>query len=148
MASADTSCLICDLEQAPEPARVFRDDLWAAETVPGYDVPGWLFLRVRRHGELITGLTEEELTTFGPRARDLVAAVTEVTGSAATYLFTFGENYRHFHAMVTPRGVDIPPEMRSGNLLRLLPEGADTQASRALVPRLRAAYAARAGAVA
>lgn len=93
-------CLLCDMETAAPDAVVFRDALWAAEVAPGYEVPGWFFLRVRRHAELLAGLDDAELSAFGHRARDLVAAVTEATGAPATYLLHFGENYRHFHALV------------------------------------------------
>ena len=88
------------MEGADETSVVFRDPLWAAEVVPGYDVPGWFILRARRHAERITGLDDEELSSYGHRARDLVAAVTDVTRAPATYLLVFGENYPHFHALV------------------------------------------------
>jgi diadenosine tetraphosphate (Ap4A) HIT family hydrolase len=128
------------MEQAESGAIVFRDELWAAEVAPGYEVPGWFFLRTRRHAELLTGLDDAELSGLGRRARDLVAAVTEATGAPATYLLHFGENYRHFHALVVARGADIPAELRGGNILRLLPGRVDRAASVALAPVVRAAY--------
>lgn len=134
-------CLICASEDAPQDAVVFRDDLWAAEVVPGYDVPGWVILRARRHAELLTGLDPDELATLGFRARDLVAALAEVTGAPATYVLGFGENYRHFHLLVAARGQDVPPDRRSGDILKLRGERADPAAALRLVPALRAAYA-------
>ena len=77
-------CLPCEMERAAPDAVVFRDDLWAAEVAPGYEVPGWFFLRVRRHAELLTGLNDAELSALGHRARDLVAAVTEATGAPSS----------------------------------------------------------------
>ena len=141
-------CLICSTEDAEDDRVVFRDELWAAEVAPGYEVPGWFFLRARRHAEGLTELTGEELATFGQRARDLTAAVTEVTGAPATYLLSFGENYRHFHALVVARGADVPPERRAGNILTLWPERNDRAAATALVPAVRRVYdeTARAGA--
>jgi len=133
-------CLICELERAAPGAVVFRDELWAAEVAPGYEVPGWFFLRVRRHAELLTGLDDAELAAFGRRAADLVAAVTEATGAPATYLLHFGENYRHFHALVAARGADIPAARRGGNILGLRPDHVDVAAAVALVPDVRAAY--------
>ncbi len=133
-------CLLCDMETAAPEAVVFRDALWAAEVAPGYEVPGWFFLRVRRHAELLTGLDDAELSAFGHRARDLVAAVTEATGAPATYLLHFGENYRHFHALVAARGADIPVEQRGGNILGLRPGHVDPAAAVALAPAVRAAY--------
>lgn len=133
-------CLLCEMEQAAPGVVVFRDELWAAEVVPGYEVPGWFFLRARRHAELLTGLDDAELGTFGRRARDLVGAVKAATGAPATYLLHFGENYRHFHALIAARGADIPAELRGGNILKLLPGHVDSAAAVALVPAVRAAY--------
>lgn len=133
-------CLICDLERADQTAIVFRDELWAAETVSGFDVPGWFFLRTRRHAERLTGMNEAELNTFGRRAHDLVAAVTEVTNAPATYLFVFGENYPHFHTVVTARGEHISEQWRSGDILKLRRDQADPAAAAQLVPAVRQAY--------
>jgi len=67
-------------------AVVFRDELWAAEVAPGYEVPGWFFLRVRRHAERLTGLDDAECPPpWATGARDLVAAVTDATAAPATY---------------------------------------------------------------
>ncbi|GGF31703.1 hypothetical protein [Subtercola lobariae] len=140
---ADT-CLICELESADASTQVFADDLWAASIVPGYDVPGWYFLRARRHAEKITGLNDDELATFGRRAQDLVAAVTTATGAEATYMLMFGEAFPHFHVLITARGAEIPPQSRGGELLKLRAEKADFEASKALIPAVRAAYLQRA----
>ncbi|KOX24883.1 hypothetical protein ADL06_20755 [Streptomyces sp. NRRL F-6491] len=136
---------MCGLERNEEANVVFRDSLWSGETVPGYDVPGWFVLRVRRHAERITGLDEAELASFARRARDLVAAVTEATGAPATYLLVFGENHPHFHALVTARGEDVPADRRNGNILRLRTEQADPEAAARLVPAVRRAYERLAG---
>jgi len=65
---------------------------------------------------------------------------TEATGAPATYLLHFGENYRHFHALVAARGADVPAERRGGNILGLRPGHVDVAAAVALVPGVRAAY--------
>lgn len=134
------ACLICEMEDADESAVVFRDELWAGEIVPGYDVPGWFVLRSRRHAERLTGLTGSELDSLGRHARDLVAAVTEVTGAPATYFLVFGENYPHFHALITPRGDDVPTDRRTGDILKLRAQHADSAAAARLVPAVRDAY--------
>ena len=133
-------CLLCTMETADDSVAMFRDELWAAEIVPGYDVPGWIILRARRHAERITGLNDTELATFAQRTRNVVAAVTEVTGAPATYLMIFGENYPHFHALITPRGEDVPAERRAGNILQLRADHRDPPAALALMSGLRAAY--------
>lgn len=136
----DSGCAMCAMEQIEETSIVFRDELWAAEIAPGMEVPGWIVLRARRHAERITGLNDAESDTFGRRARDLAAALTEVTGAPATYLLAFGENHPHFHALITPRGIDVPLNRRSGDILKLREDHTDlTQATR-LIPAMRQAY--------
>ncbi|WP_410589297.1 hypothetical protein [Amycolatopsis sp. lyj-23] len=137
---ATPECLMCRLDDIDGASVVFRDELWAAEVVPPFAVPGWFILRTRRHAERITGLDDDELDTFARRARDLVAAVTEVTGAPATYLLVFGENHPHFHVVVTARGEDVPPHRRSGDILKLVPDLVDPAAATALVPAVRKAY--------
>jgi len=61
-----------------------------------------------------------------------------ITGAPATYLLHFGENYRHFHALVAARGADIPAGQRGGNILGLCPGHVDVAAAIALVPTVRA----------
>ena len=136
----DRECLICSMEEADPASRVFLDELWAAEVAPGYEVPGWFFLRARRHAERLTGLDEAETATFGRHAHDLVRAVERVTGAPAVYLLSFGENYRHFHALVAARGDQVPPESRGWALLRLLATGRDIPAARARAGEVRLVY--------
>ena len=88
----------------------------------------------------LTGLDDAELSALGHRARDPVAAVTDATAAPATYLLHFGENYRHFHALVAARGADIPAGQRGGNILGLRPDHIDQVTAVALVPSVRAAY--------
>ena len=134
-------CLICEQEDADDSMTVFCEDAgWAAGVVPGYDVPGWFVLRIRRHAEGLEGLTAGELAAFGRRARDLTAAVRTVTGAAATYLMVFGEANPHFHALITPRTADVPLDMRTGDILKLRLGHADMDGAMAMVPVVRAAY--------
>ena len=53
---------------------------------------------------------------------------------------SFGESYRHFHALIAARGHDLPPERRSGDILKLRTERTDPDAARRLVPAVRKAY--------
>ncbi|MCB8913908.1 hypothetical protein KUG88_27770 [Rhodococcus rhodochrous] len=133
-------CLMCVQEESGQDSIVFRDELWAGEIVSGMEVPGWFVLRTRRHAERILGLDDPELVTLGRRARDLTAAVTDVTGAPATYLMVFGENHKHFHALIAARGDDIPADRRSGNILKLVTERADPRAAAELVPAVQEAY--------
>jgi diadenosine tetraphosphate (Ap4A) HIT family hydrolase len=128
------------MEQADDGRVVFRDSLWSAEVVPGYEVPGWFILRTRRHAEYFGGLDDEELASFAFRVRDLIAAVNGVTGAPATYMMMFGENYSHFHVLVAARGADVAENRRTGDILKLRLEAADPKSAIALVPQIRHAY--------
>lgn len=130
-------CAICGAESLPDEAVVLRDERWAAEVLDGYEVPGWIVLRARRHAERITGLDDVELQELGVRARDVVAAVSDVMGAPATYLMVFGENYPHFHVLVAARGDDVPAENRGGAIVGLREARRDRAAALALVPALR-----------
>lgn len=133
-------CLICASENLDEAAIVFRDDLWACEVMPGHEVPGWFFLRARRHALGWQELDERELASFGGRAKRLVEAITAATDAPTTYLFNFGESYGHFHCLFAARTDDIPPDRRTGNILNLRDERRDPGAALALVPAVRRAY--------
>lgn len=133
-------CLICQQEQAEPGDVIFADEHWSAGIIAGYDVPGWVILRLRRHAEGFGELTSGELAQFGRRARDVISAVRDVTGAAATYLMIFGEANPHLHALITPRTAHIGEDRRLGDILKLRTERNDTEAARALVPAIRAAY--------
>jgi diadenosine tetraphosphate (Ap4A) HIT family hydrolase len=141
MTPVHANCNVCDLDNVDETGVVFRDDLWAAEVVPGYEVPGWYFLRARRHAERFGGLNDEELETFGRRARDMITAVSRATGAEATYMLMFGEAFPHFHVLITARGPEVPADRRGGDILKLRTELADAERARAVVPAVRQAYA-------
>lgn len=134
-------CVICGLDAAQDEAVVFRDADWACEVLPGFEVPGWYFLRLRRHALGWGELTRDELTGFGPTAQTLMLALEEAFDAPARYLMTFGEAYPHFHAVVTVRGDDVPPESRSGGILALRASRVDRAAALARVPDVRAALA-------
>ena len=114
-----SACLPCDLESADDAAVVFRDDVWSGEVTNGYDVPGWFFLRLRRHAEGWSGPTAAELAGFGPVSQRIATAIQEVTGAPTVYFMSFGENYPHFHFLVVTRGAELAPEHRGAGILAL-----------------------------
>ena len=137
--TALVGCLPCELESAPADAVVFRDETWSCEVAPGYEVPGWYFLRVRRHAEGWQELSAAELTGFGECCRRLSRAIQLAQKVSHVYFMSFGENYPHFHFLVTARGAAIPPELRGGNILGLRETHRDRPAALAAVPALWAA---------
>ena len=80
---------------------MFRNEDWACEVAPGFEVPGWYFLRLRRHALGWAALEPPELTAFWTVVQDLMGALEQAFGAPACYLMTFGEAYPHFHAVVT-----------------------------------------------
>jgi diadenosine tetraphosphate (Ap4A) HIT family hydrolase len=137
---ADDACLMCATESTEAARIVFRDADWAAEVVPGYEVPGWFVLRARRHAEGIAALDDHEADGFGRRARDLMTAIGQVTGARTTYLMGFGEKYRHFHVLITARGDDIPADRRGADIVQLRTERSDLDNSLRVAADVRASY--------
>ena len=137
------ACLPCELENSADHAVVFRDQTWSCEVAAGYDVPGWYILRVRRHAEGWEGLTPAELAGFGERSQQLSSAVKSALGASHVYFMSFGENYPHFHFLVTARDADTPPDQRGGNILTLRGTHRDWDSSIAALPGLRAALASQ-----
>lgn len=134
------NCIICHVDDAEARAVVFRDDLWACEVLPGYEVPGWFVLRARRHALGWQELDPAELETFGQRAQQLICAVSGVFAVPATYLVSFGESYPHFHCLIAARGDDVPEEYRLGAILSLRQQRLDRERALAWVPAVRDAY--------
>lgn len=134
-----SDCLPCDLETA-EPARiVYRDDDWSCEIADGYDVPGWFILRLRRHAEGWSGPTVDELAGFGPVSQRISTAIQSATGATGTYFMSFGENYPHFHFLVTARDADLPIESRGAAILAMRADYRDLAASLEVGERVRSA---------
>jgi len=140
--SAD-ACLICAQENAPDASVIWRDDLFACEITPGFEVPGWIVVRVRRHTVGWPGLDDAEVAEVGRRIQDTVAAAAEVSGAPKVYVLTFGEAFPHFHALIAPRGADVPPELWTARILDRRLSDIDIPAAQALTPALREAYARR-----
>jgi diadenosine tetraphosphate (Ap4A) HIT family hydrolase len=134
-----SACLPCDLENADVAAVVLRDDIWSCEVADGHEVPGWFFLRLRRHADGWTGPTAQELAGFGPFSQRVAAAIQQVTGAPTVYFMSFGENYPHFHFLVAARDADLAPEHRGAGIVALRAEHRDPDAALAVAARVRAA---------
>lgn len=137
-----SDCLPCDLEAADAASIVVRDDTWSCEVADGYDVPGWFILRLRRHAEGWSGPTLEELAEFGPLVQRITAAVQQATGAPMVYVMSFGENYPHFHVLLTARDAGLAPEHRGAGILGLRAGQRDLDASLAVAGRVREALTA------
>lgn len=134
-----TDCLPCTLEDADPAAVVYRDDRWACEVANGYEVPGWYFLRLRRHSEGWDGLTPEEAADFGIVSQRIARAIQEATGAPTVYFMSFGENYPHFHFLVIARPDGLPPESRGAAILSGRAENLDPDTSFEIASKVRTA---------
>jgi diadenosine tetraphosphate (Ap4A) HIT family hydrolase len=139
-----SACLPCDLEAAEDAAVVYRDDRWSCEVADGYDVPGWFILRLRRHAVGWAGLDPEDAATFGAVSQRVAEAVQEATASPTVYFLSFGENYPHFHFLVTARPADLSPELRGAGILSLRADHRDREAALGVASEVRAVVAASA----
>lgn len=144
MTTPVAGCLQCELEESGQNAIVFRDQSWSCEVAPGYEVPGWYILRIRRHAEGWEGLDPTELAGFGARCEQLSWAIRDALGASHVYFMSFGENYPHFHFLVTARDANTPPDRRGGNILGLRETHRDMAGALAAVPALQFALASRA----
>jgi len=112
-------CQICQRETAPdEPLGgwIVRTELWSACVADGFEVPGWLFLQLRRHAEGPMALAPEEASELGRLLVDLSAAIQTATGAERVYLLAFGELFPHFHVLLAPRMPMAPPEHTGAHL--------------------------------
>lgn len=131
-------CLPCILENTDPAAVVYRDDTWGCEVVEGYDVPGWYFLRLRRHAEGWSGLTSDEAAGFGVVSQRVAQAIQKATGAPTVYFMSFGENYPHFHFLVIARPEGLPPESRGAAILGTRLERVDRIAALDTAAKVRA----------
>ena len=91
---------------------VVDDELFRAGVYPDFDVPGWLFLALRRHAEGPMSMNPAEAAAFGPLLVDLTGRLQRATGAERVYVVAYGELFPHWHCLLSARGADIPPELR------------------------------------
>ena len=80
-----------------------------------------------------------ELSAFGPLSQQVSAAIQDVTGAPTVYFMSFGENFPHFHFLLTARDAELPAERRGAAILDLRSGHRDLDASLAVAARVRSA---------
>jgi diadenosine tetraphosphate (Ap4A) HIT family hydrolase len=131
------------LERTDPSLVLFRDDLWAGEIFPGFEVPGWFVLRTRRHVLHMRNLDAREAATYGACLRDLTAAASEVLGVETVYTMSFGERHPHFHSLIVAPADTVPAQHRSANILAVRDSLIDVETAKALAARVASAYSSR-----
>ena len=106
-------CQVCEREASDEEPLggwVLRTEHWSACVAPGFEVPGWLFLELRRHAEGPMAMQHQEAAELGPLLVLLTGAVQAATGAERVYIVAFGELHPHFHVALLPRMPSAPPD--------------------------------------
>jgi diadenosine tetraphosphate (Ap4A) HIT family hydrolase len=135
-------CELCAREATDaEPAGgwVVRTAWWSACVAPGFDVPGWLFLELRRHAEGPMGMDDDEAGELGILIRQLSSAIERVTGAERVYVVAYGELFPHFHVLLSPRLPGAPPQFRGPSLFGHGDELRDPAAAAETAVRIREA---------
>ena len=108
----DNSCPICDevagRRSAPGGA-IYDDGLWLVSHHLGpYTDPGELIVKLRRHAEALSDLSDAEAAALGPVLRAAAGAVERAVRPERVYVAAFSERVRHVHFYVLPRTASMP----------------------------------------
>jgi len=137
--AAPEECTICAMVNGePLGGWVYQDENWAAGTLDGLEVPGWIVLALRRHATDAAPLTEAEGETLGPIVRLLSSAIVKATGAPRVYLQSYGEQQPHWHLLIAARGADVPLEHRHAAFLTNRAKYIDVGPATETVRRVRA----------
>ena len=142
----DETCPLCARELShdePPGGWVLRTGLWSAGVMEGFEVPGWLFLQLRRHAEGPMAMASDEAAEMGGLLVDLTGAIQAVTGAEKVYVVAWGEAFPHFHLLLHPRMPAAPPEHKGPALFAARDELRDVATSTAIAAQLRAALSAQ-----
>ena len=115
----DAACQICERETSedePLGGWVLRTEHWSACVADGFEVPGWLFLELRRHAEGPMAMDGPEASELGPLLVQLTAGIERATQAEKVYVLAFGEMFPHFHLLLLPRMPFAPPELTGPSL--------------------------------
>jgi diadenosine tetraphosphate (Ap4A) HIT family hydrolase len=135
------SCHVCaSLEKLTPEVTVFDEGPWVAFKMA--DVPGWIQLATKRHGEGIWTLTDEEADTLGRAARAVNAALMKVTGADLVHGVYLGAGAKHYHMGMFPRMPGEGPLFSNDGLLDGIKNHADPEGTLAMCASVRDAIAA------
>lgn len=136
----EQTCVICARELShdePPGGWVLRTERWSASVAEGFEVPGWLFLQLRRHAEGPMAMLPEEAAELGGHLVELTSAIQAVTQAEKVYVLAYGEAFPHFHLLLHPRLAAAPPDQRGPGLFAAREELRDLARSTAVAVELR-----------
>ena len=121
-------CITCELlarrdaGKAPIWDSIFRSKYWDVVHCNETSLLGWIVVVARRHIAAIDELTSSEALEIGALIRKISIALKEIIQCNKTYVMQFaeaeGHNHVHFH--VVPRMADLPEDLRSVKIFKLL----------------------------
>ncbi|MCW2797857.1 hypothetical protein [Nocardioides sp.] len=107
-------CLMCSLVESngPESGWVFEEEHWLGGVLPGFEVPGWLIVTVRRHVEGPFNLNDVEAKSLGGMIRRVSGAINDLMAPDRVYQVAMSERWPHWHFPILARPKWVPPEGR------------------------------------
>ncbi len=106
-------CALCDwIAGEPPGGWLLEGPHFVLGIAPDFEVPGWYFLAMRRHGEGPMSMNPEEAAAYGPLLVQVTQAVRDAMGAERVYVVAYGELYPHWHCLISARTPDVLAELR------------------------------------
>lgn len=136
-----TDCLMCSLVESngPESGWVFEEEHWLGGVLPGFEVPGWLIVTVRRHVEGPMGLSDAEAESLGGMIRRVSGAINDLMDPDRVYQVAMSERWPHWHFPILPRPKDVEPDHRGLDYIAAREQMIDVPEAMRIADQLRAA---------
>jgi diadenosine tetraphosphate (Ap4A) HIT family hydrolase len=114
---AQVECEVCRFVEGTPPGGWYLEDAhWRVGPHMAAQVPGWVVVYLRRHAPGLADMAGDELESMGPTLAATAAAIEKEAAAERVYMVSFGENHRHVHVVLFPRGAGVPLEHRSSAL--------------------------------
>ena len=121
-----------------------ENEFWRVVPFLAPTPPGVVIVHLRRHAAGLSDMRTEELQSLGPTLAAGTCAIERALQPERLYSVMFGEQIRHVHVVLMPRGKEVPVEHRSAALIVNQAHYMDPEAARQAIVRLREALAAEA----
>ena len=138
-------CAICSfIATPPSGGWYIENDFWRVGPFLAPTPPGVVLAYFRRHAAGLSDMQPEELQSLGPTLAAATRAIERALQPERVYSVMFGEQIRHVHFVLMPRGKEVPVEHRSAALILNQAHYMDPEAARQATARLREAAAGEA----
>lgn len=138
-------CSICSfIATPPSGGWYIENEFWRVGPFLAPTLPGVVLVYLRRHAAGLSDMQPEELQSLGPTLAAGTRAIERALQPERVYSVMFGEQIRHVHFVLMPRGKEVPVEHRSAALILNQAQYMDPEAARQATARLREAAAVEA----